>query len=173
MISPLNWMVPDRTPQAPRSLSGSEEPASLKARLCASLAAAAAIAFCLAAEPMHAKDAQPPQEYAGISLFKSYCSVCHGVTAKGDGPMADQLRVLPPDLTLLAKRNGGSFPTDDVFRMIDGRKPLKGHGGIDMPIWGDAFKNSREGYDDDAVRGKISALVEYIAGIQEPPRAEK
>jgi mono/diheme cytochrome c family protein len=145
----------------------------LAPRLRPALAAAAAIVFCLATLPLAAADAQPVQEYAGISLFRTYCSVCHGVAAKGDGPMADQLRYRPPDLTLIAKRNGGTFPADDVFRMIDGRKPLKGHGGNDMPIWGDAFKNSREGYDEAAVKGKIEAVVEYLAGIQELEAAKK
>jgi mono/diheme cytochrome c family protein len=112
-------------------------------------------------------DPVPKVEYAGISLFKTYCSTCHGVAAKGDGPMADQLRFHPPDLTQLSKRHGGRFPADDVFRMIDGRKPLKGHGGGDMPVWGDTFKNSREGYDDESVKAKITALVEYLEGIQE------
>ncbi len=138
-------------------------PRSLVAVGTALLLASAGSAPSSAAPP----DPEPKVEYAGISLFKSYCSTCHGVAAKGDGPMADQLRYRPPDLTLLAKRNKGVFPTDEVFRMIDGRKPLKGHGGADMPVWGDVFKNSREGYDDESVKSKISALVEYLEGVQE------
>lgn len=105
-------------------------------------------------------------EYSGISLFRTYCSTCHGREAKGDGPMADQLRYRPPDLTLLAQRNDGKYPADDVFRMIDGRKAVKGHGGPDMPIWGDAFKNAREGFDETSVKDKIQAIVDYLAGIQ-------
>lgn len=105
--------------------------------------------------------------YSGISLFRTYCSTCHGREAKGDGPMAGQLRYRPPDLTLLAKRNGGKYAGDDVYRMIDGRRPLKGHGGVDMPVWGDAFKNSREGYDDESVKARIDAIVDYLAGVQE------
>ena len=33
---------------------------------------------------------------------------------KGDGPVASALNRRPPDLTTLAKRNGGRFPTDRV-----------------------------------------------------------
>ena len=62
----------------------------------------------------------------------TYCAVCHGVAARGDGPLADQLRVRPPDLTLIAKRSGGRFDDETVRRIIDGRKPVKGHGGPDM-----------------------------------------
>lgn len=105
--------------------------------------------------------------YSGISLFRTYCSTCHGLAGKGDGPMAEQLRYRPPDLTLLAERSGGHYPAAVVFQMIDGRKPLKGHGGPDMPVWGDAFKNSRDGFDEESVRGKIQAIVDYLGGIQE------
>jgi mono/diheme cytochrome c family protein len=33
------------------------------------------------------------------ALFETYCSVCHGVGAKGDGPVAAKFQV-PPDLTV-------------------------------------------------------------------------
>jgi mono/diheme cytochrome c family protein len=122
-----------------------------------------------AASAQETEQAGKPQyklEYSGISLYRTYCSTCHGREGQGDGPMADQLRYRPPDLTLLAQRNNGKYPADDVFRMIDGRKPLKGHGGPDMPIWGDAFKNAREGFDEASVKDKIQAIVDYLAGIQ-------
>jgi hypothetical protein len=74
--------------------------------------------------------------------------------------------VRPPDLTLLAKRNGGRFSDETVRRIIDGRKPVKGHGGPDMPVWGDAFKSAPEGFSDAAVREKIVAIVEYLRSVQ-------
>ncbi len=73
--------------------------------------------------------------------------------AKGDGPLAGNLRHAPPDLTVLAKRSGGKFDADRVHRMIDGRDPIKGHGGPDMPIWGDAFKRSTEGSEREGGEG--------------------
>src|SRR5947209_6201754 len=79
---------------------------------------------------------------SGDALFKTYCGSCHGKSAKGDGPLADALRFRPADLTLIAKRNGGKFDADKVYRTIDGRDLVKGHGGTDMPVWGDAFKRS-------------------------------
>jgi len=104
--------------------------------------------------------------WSGESLFKTYCATCHGPTAKGDGPLADHLRFRPPDLTLFAKRNGGKFAADKVERIIDGRAPVKGHGGSDMPVWGDAFKGSQEGYDEAAVKARIKALAEFLEGLQ-------
>jgi mono/diheme cytochrome c family protein len=107
---------------------------------------------------------------SGSEVYRTYCAVCHGTKGKGDGQLADLLRVRPPDLTLLAKRNGGRYPDDKVHRMIDGRNPVKGHGGADMPVWGDAFRNASDGYSDAKVKEKIDALVEYLKSIQEPAR---
>jgi hypothetical protein len=70
-------------------------------------------------------------------------------------------------LTILAKKNGGTFPKDQVLRTVDGRKAVKGHGGADMPIWGDAFKQSKDGYSEAAVKAKIEAVVGYIETLQE------
>ena len=102
----------------------------------------------------------------GRSLFKTYCASCHGVTAKGDGPLADQLRFHPPDLTLLAKRSNGKFDSAKVEKIIDGRDQVKGHGGPDMPVWGDAFKGASEGYSEKAVKERIKAIVDYLETIQ-------
>jgi len=102
----------------------------------------------------------------GDQLFKTYCASCHGKSAKGDGPLAESLRFRPADLTLIAKRNGGKFEADKVHRIIDGREPVKGHGGTDMPVWGDAFRRSVEGYSEKAVKERIGAIVDYLKSIQ-------
>jgi mono/diheme cytochrome c family protein len=127
------------------------------------LAVVLSTAFALAQEPE-----QQQQLVAGSSVYKTYCAVCHGPDAKGDGPLASSLRMRPPDLTLLAKKNGGKFPTDQVIRIVDGRKPVKGHGGADMPVWGDAFKQSKDGYSEAAVRAKIEAVVGHLESLQQP-----
>jgi mono/diheme cytochrome c family protein len=112
-----------------------------------------------------------PQEgtevVSGSATYRTYCAVCHGREGRGDGPLAGSLRFSPPDLTLVAKRNGGRYPEDLVRRIIDGRKPVKGHGGPDMPVWGDAFKNASDSDSEDKVKEKIDALVEYLRQIQE------
>ena len=103
---------------------------------------------------------------SGAYAFRMHCAGCHGAEGKGDGPLADSLRFHPADLTLIARRHGGSFPTEKVVRIIDGRDPLKGHGGPDMPVWGDAFKNADTNYDDKRVREKIHWVVEYLMTLQ-------
>lgn len=102
----------------------------------------------------------------GGSLFTTYCASCHGKEAKGDGPLAENLRIRPADLTLIAKRNKGEFDAAKVYRIIDGREPVKGHGGSDMPVWGDAFKNSGTGYDEKSVKARIDAIVDHLKSIQ-------
>ena len=105
---------------------------------------------------------------AGSSVYQTYCAVCHGPSGQGDGPLAASLRVRPPDLTLLARKSGGTFPKDRVTRTVDGRNPVKGHGGADMPVWGDAFKQAKDGFSEAKVKEKIEAVVEYLESLQRP-----
>ena len=104
---------------------------------------------------------------SGSGLFANYCATCHGDRALGDGPLAAMLRKRPANLTLLAKSNGGVFSPEMVAQIIDGRKPLPGHGGGDMPAWGDAFARSAEGAE--GIPEKIRALVVYLETIQQKP----
>ena len=133
--------------------------------------ALAGLVLLAAATATRAQEAnQDIATVAGRSTYKTYCASCHGTGGKGDGPFADRLRFRPSDLTLLAKRNGGTYPDDEVFRSIDGRKPVKGHGGPDMPIWGDAFRNAESGYSEEKVKERIRGLVEFLKTLQAPAR---
>ena len=108
--------------------------------------------------------AQPA--YSGAELYRTYCKTCHGAAGKGDGTLASRLRVAPPDLTLLAKHAGGTFPAAKVQRMIDGRDPVKGHGGPDMPVWGEVF--AADPFNDRLeVRMKVRRLADHVRRIQE------
>jgi hypothetical protein len=71
-----------------------------------------------------------------------------------------------PDLTRLAERSGGAFQADKIARIVDGRKPSKGHGGADMPVWGDAFQGSGDSESEAAVKARIKALVDYLESVQ-------
>ena len=71
----------------------------------------------------------------GRDVFQNPCATCHGTGARGDGPMADVLSVVPTDLTALAASNGGEFPTARVVRRVDGQREVLAHGGP-MPLWG-------------------------------------
>jgi nucleotide-binding universal stress UspA family protein/mono/diheme cytochrome c family protein len=113
------------------------------------------------------------QSTTGGEVYRTYCAVCHGTAARGDGPLASSLLKKPANLTEIAKRNGGEFPSELVFRTIDGRQPVRGHGGKDMPVWGDAFSKSREAGDADRVNAVIQSLVEYLGSIQLKPSHER
>ena len=52
-----------------------------------------------------------------------------------------------------------------VRRIIDGKNPVKGHGGGDMPVWGDAFERSVDA-GPQAVQERLDALVDYLATLQ-------
>jgi mono/diheme cytochrome c family protein len=102
----------------------------------------------------------------GSRLFQTHCASCHGLTARGGGPVASHLRPSPPDLTQFTRRNGGMFPRERVYRIIDGRD-VSVHGSGDMPVWGDVFKTLPGGASPAAVKARIDAIVRYLEGIQE------
>ena len=64
--------------------------------------------------------AQPTTDL-GKTEYYSKCAACHGLSGKGEGSFGEVLKVNMPDLTLIAKRNGGVFPVDRVKMAIDGR----------------------------------------------------
>ena len=141
---------------------------SCAALLIAATAPGAARAQAVPSSP--AASPSPPARVemreAGSSLFRTYCAACHGPNAHGDGPLAERLRVRPPDLTLLARHDKGTFDRDKVRRIVDGRDPVKGHGGPDMPVWGDAFKEAQEAYSERKAGQRIDTLIDYLAEIQ-------
>ncbi len=101
----------------------------------------------------------------GRAVFVTFCASCHGSSGRGDGPVSDDLRHRPADLTQLAKRNGGVFNAATIHGIVDGRA-VKAHGTMEMPVWGDAFK-WKEGLPEDAIKARIDALVRYLESIQE------
>jgi mono/diheme cytochrome c family protein len=104
----------------------------------------------------------------GAQLFRTYCASCHGVDARGSGPLGELLRRVPPDLTRFAARNGGVFPVGRVTRILDG-SDVASHGDREMPVWGDAFLGPRGGLTERAARARVEALVRYLEAIQERP----
>ena len=108
----------------------------------------------------------------GKREYESNCIACHGKDLKG-GAYVDFLKVSPPDLTLLSKKNGGVFPLERVYAVIDGRQEVKAHGPRDMPIWGRDYQIKAGeyyidmNYDPEAfVRGRIFALIDYLNRMQ-------
>ena len=88
------------------------------------------LTILLLATPVFAGDVEE-----GAGHFADYCATCHGLEARGDGPMSDLLTIRPSDLTQLSAQNGGTFPLDRVVRRIDGTMDVAAHGGP-MPLFG-------------------------------------
>jgi mono/diheme cytochrome c family protein len=115
-------------------------------------------------------DAQA-QSAAGANEYAWACASCHGLTGRGDGPLAEYMTVTVPDVTQIAANNDGVFPMLDVIQIIDGRTGVRGHG-ENMPVWGDRFEASAAAEAGDygaeiEVRGRILALATYLQAIQQ------
>jgi mono/diheme cytochrome c family protein len=117
-----------------------------------------------------ASEPNPMLVEVGRDAFTTYCASCHGTDARGNGPAAAALTKRPADLTLIAARRGGDFPTDEIAEWIDGRLAPSAHGTREMPIWGYRFAEGlpRGELTQDLVRGRILILVEYLRSIQAP-----
>jgi len=118
----------------------------------------------------------PPELAKAAKDFNTYCSVCHGRDAKGRGPVAGELKTPPADLTRISDRAGGTFPTEVVFKKVEGLDMPLAHGTSDMPIWGALFVRQAIGEGvliEDAktaarvATDRIRRLVNYLETIQE------
>jgi mono/diheme cytochrome c family protein len=143
-------------------------------RLLAALAGAALVVTPLLATAQKTFD-------LGKREYESNCAVCHGPAGRGDGPYMKFMAFKGKgvgDLTLIAVRNGGSFPFQKVYETIDGTVEVEIHGPRDMPIWGkdyvrqakDAFRDENYmmgSFDPDLyTRTRILALTDYLNRIQ-------
>jgi mono/diheme cytochrome c family protein len=114
--------------------------------------------------------AQDFSSYTGAELYKRFCSSCHGEHARGDGTVAKSFKIEVPDLTRIAHRHGGFFPTEQIRKIIDDRQTLPPHGSREMPVWGFEFQleHQNAGYPDPQRRADdlIARLTEYLRTIQ-------
>jgi mono/diheme cytochrome c family protein len=107
---------------------------------------------------------QQTGEIAGANLFRSYCATCHGRDGKGDGPAASALKTTPPDLTVLARNNGGKFPEDHLMHILSNESEYPVHGSKDMPVWGPIFR--KMGPDQNMGMLRAHNVVQYLRSIQ-------
>jgi len=84
----------------------------------------------------------------GRKLYLTYCTGCHGVSGKGDGPAGKTLTVKPADHTDAKKM--GQYTDEHLFTVISKGGATVGRS-AQMPAWGAVLKDPQ-----------IHELVDYI-----------
>ncbi|HET9821016.1 MAG TPA: c-type cytochrome [Burkholderiaceae bacterium] len=127
-------------------------------------------ALCMATGAL----AQPRMDYGRVE-YDAHCAICHGSSGKGNGEMRRFLTQSPSDLTTMARRNGGAFPNQLAWDIIDGRSATEigAHGTRAMPVWGQRYRQEAlaqavtAGEPEWYVRNRIVALLDYLSRVQE------
>jgi mono/diheme cytochrome c family protein len=101
----------------------------------------------------------------GKAMYVNYCAPCHGVTGKGNGPVAVALKQQPIDLTVLSRNNGGKYPATHVLSVLEYGSEIPSHGTAQMPVWGPIL-GSMDQSDPINTRLRISNLTHFIETIQ-------
>ncbi len=117
------------------------------------------------AQTVKRKPAPYTNPASGQEMFKAYCASCHGLDGKGNGPAASAMKSPVPDLTLLAKNNGGAFPSERVTSEITGDTNRPAHGTPDMPVWGPVFMRVSHGAPAQ-VQQRVRNLTDYVGSLQ-------
>ncbi len=90
--------------------------------------------------------AEPPPAFEGRALYVSYCQLCHGVSGKGDGPLAKAMKIEPADLTTTVRSRSDTI----LMKIItgEGRQTITGrdrHNLLSdaMPEWKSIFTETQ------------------------------
>ena len=137
-------------------------------RAIAALLLATVFGLCIGgyAQPIRENPPLVIDSLYGPDLFAFYCASCHGRDGKGSGPAAIALKRQLPDLTQIARHNGGIFPKRRVETFVThgGANPIPAHGTAEMPVWGPIFRSLDP--SDSRVKVRIANLVAHIESIQ-------
>ena len=123
------------------------------------------VAVAVAPLAMAATALAQPKVDLGKREFEAKCAACHGVDGKGSGPFAEQLKSRLPDLRLLARHNGGIFPVNRTYEIIEGAG--KGHGTRAMPVWGVEYTvQAAEALPDLPYNQAVFVLTRIMAPLE-------
>lgn len=105
---------------------------------------------------------------SGQQMYQEYCAACHGENASGGGPAAAACVVKPPDLTTLARRNGGKFSYNYVYEVLQFGKTQStpAHGSTEMPIWLPLFSSLNNADRQAIAQQRMYNLAHYLASLQ-------
>lgn len=115
--------------------------------------------------------APEPAPSPGEQAYQDYCAICHGTRALGDGPMASEMKVPPPDLTLIASRNSGVFPLRAVADTVYGYSGK--HDADLMPEFsplldGPDVAVPKAGETYEVMPMRLAEVVTYLESLQRP-----
>ena len=107
----------------------------------------------------------------GQRLFALHCAACHGLEARGDGPLADSMKTAPPDLTVLSGGHQGSLPMRAIAARIANRSGGNSQH-AEMPVYGWFFEGpavtipADDGTPLETTRA-IADLLAWLAVVQD------
>jgi len=102
---------------------------------------------------------------SGKQMYAGYCAPCHGVDARGQGPVASALKASPTDLTVLTRNNNGKFPDTHIVTVLQNGALIPSHGTADMPVWGPILGKMNQSNPQERML-RISNLSRYLESIQ-------
>lgn len=108
---------------------------------------------------------RPTDATNGKQMYVNYCAPCHGVDGRGHGPVSPALRVPPADLTLLAQKHHGKYPSAHVVSILQFGTSMPAHGSAEMPVWGPILGNMNHVNPQERAL-RVVNLAHYLESIQ-------
>ena len=109
----------------------------------------------------------------GQEEYRLHCAACHGMEGRGDGPIGQILKTPVPNLAMITERNGGKFPVQKIYDIIEGSSVVAAHGTRDMPLWGDRYRKAPQpqtpdqaSMASDLAQQRVLSLVYYLGTLQ-------
>jgi len=129
------------------------------------VAASLCVAQQVTLKPVPIKYVDPS---SGKDMYVAYCASCHGMDGMGHGPAATALKTPPTDLTVLARKNKGTYPGSDVYEIIVSSRTtlIPAHGSAEMPVWGPLFASMSSGSRENGVAMRAGNINDYVKGMQ-------
>jgi hypothetical protein len=122
-----------------------------------------------AAAPSARADDGMSAHFGGLS-YRLLCVGCHGADGRGNAAVSRALKLRNTDLTIIARRNGGVFPDEEVAIAITGLGDT-GHARVRMTPWAEMFADEFDAFAsrmvvDELVARRIDHLVAYLESLQ-------
>jgi mono/diheme cytochrome c family protein len=120
-----------------------------------------------------AKGAAAQDVKIGQEEYRQHCAACHGLEGRGDGPIGQILKTPAPNLAQIAERNGGRYPVQKIYDIIEGGSVVAAHGTRDMPLWGNRYRTAPDPQTpdqtaaaNDLAQQRILSLVYFLGTLQ-------